>query len=201
MILEVMIAVAAISAAGGTASLIARIRRGRGSDAPSELGRALDASRTSPRGLKDGDVLLVVGEELALGSTLEIDEAGFVLRGLRTIGRASASWVVHLDPDAKEIVLASETLELGEGRVADSLLMGGRTLALKARGRGRVRAVGPDVPAAHGKSAAYVVLGERGGRFAIVIDIDGHPRIALAGELVDRRTVDLLPGGDVERTR
>jgi hypothetical protein len=191
----------AISAAGGTAGWLARLRRQRPADGKSELGRALALGKKSPRGLKDGDVLLVVGEELALGSTLEIDEAGFALRGLRTIGRASASWVVHLDADAREIVLANETLELGEGRVADVLMLEGRTLTLRTRGRGRVRAAGPDVPAASGKGAAYVVLTERGGKVAIAIDIDGLPRIALVGELVDRRTVDLLPGGDVERSR
>jgi hypothetical protein len=201
VIVEVMLALAAMSAAGGAASLLARRRRARTSDGTTELGRALTTGKKVQRGLKDGDVLLVVGEELALGSTLEIDEAGLVLRGLRTIGRASASWVLHLDPDAQDIVLANETAELGEGRVPDALLIGGRTLTLKRRGRGRVRASGPDVPAADGKSAAYVVLAERGGKVAIAIDVDGLPRIALVGELVDRRTVDLLPGGDVERTR
>lgn len=201
MIVEMMIAFVAISAAGGTASLLARRRRASRADAPTDLGRLVDAGKKAPRGLKDGDVLLVVGEELALGSTLEIDEAGFVLRGLRTIGRASASWVVHLDAEARDIVLANETDELGEGRVADSVLVGGRTLTLKKRGRGRLRTSGPDVPAADGRSAAYVVLSERGGKSVIAIDIDGLPRIALVGELVDRRTVDLLPGGDVERTR
>ena len=108
---------------------------------------------------------------------------------------------MHLDPDAKEIVLANETTELGDGRVPDALMLGGRTLSLRKRGRGRVTASGSDVPAVSGRNAAYVILAERGGKVAIAIDVEGSPRIALTGELVDRRTVDVLPGGDVVRTK
>ena len=201
MIIELAIAFVAMSAAGGAARLVLRRRRTSSVDPMTDLGRAIETAEKVPRGLKDGDVLLVIGEELALGSTLQIDEAGFVLRALRTIGTASASWVVQLDSEARTIALASESSELGDGRVADALLIGGRTLTLKTRGRGRIASTGPDVPQANGKSAAYVVLTERGGTVAVAIDIDGLPRIALLGKIVDRRTVDLLPGGDVVRTQ
>lgn len=203
MILEIAIVVAAGASAG--AALIVSVARWRAEATRTtpkspELGRLLERAPTEPRGLKSGDVLLVLGEELALGGTLALDDGGFVLRMLPTIGRASARWVVQLDPEAQRLALVSESTEIGEGRVPDSLPIGGRTLVLERRGVARVRAQGDDVPKIDGARAPYVILGERGGRTAIVLEPEGHPRLALLGEQVDRRTVELLPGGDVERT-
>lgn len=202
MIIEIALVVAA--GASASAALIVAVRRRAAQASPKEkspeLGRLLERGPKEPRGLKSGDVLLVLGEELALGGTISLDDGGFVLRMLPTIGRASARWVVQLDAEAQRIALVNESTEIGEGRVPDALPIGGRTLVLERRGVARVRAKGDDVPALDGARTPYVVLAERGGRTAIVLEPEGQPRLALLGEQLDRRTVELLPGGDVERT-
>jgi hypothetical protein len=83
--------------------------------------------------------------------------------------------------------------------VPASFPIGGRTLVLERRGTAQAHAKGEGVGAIDAASAPYVVLGERGGRALVVIDLPSG-RLALLGERVDPRVVDKLGGGDVPRS-
>jgi len=197
VILEVALLLGASGAAAGLfAALRARATR---TNEPSELGKALAAARARERGLVSGDVVMIPGEELALGGMLALDEGGFVLRAFSLIGAARDRWLVQLDPDARDLVLATETDLIGPGAVPASLPIGGRTLVLERRGTAQAHGKGEGVGAIDGARAPYVVLAERGGRALIVIDLPSA-RLALLGERVDPRVVDKLGGGTVPRS-
>ncbi len=193
MIVELALLAAAGSALLGVASAV-RARRSRTAASTSELGKALAAARALDRGLVSGDVLMIPGEELALGGALHLHEGGPVLRAFALVGGERDRWLVQLDEAGRDLVLARETDLVGDGHVSSELAAFGRVLTLERRGTARVSATGEDVPRADGALAPYVVLGERGGRAVIVLDLPGR-RVALAGERLDPRVVDRLGGG------
>lgn len=194
MIIELAIAVGVGSAAIGVLRALRAVRKSAPVPA-SELGKALAAARTKDRGLVSGDVLMIPGEELALGGVLRLEEGGHVLSAFSLIGAANDRWLVQLDEVGRDLALTSETSELGEGPVASELPLGGRTLTLEKRGTARAEGKGEGVPQLSAASAPYVVLAERGGRIAIVVDLPGK-RLALTGERLDSRVVDRLGGGE-----
>lgn len=202
MIVEIALVVTLAGAAAGALAAAVRARRARSASATSELGKALAAARNeraAPRGLRPGDVLMIPGEELALGGEMTLDEAGVVLRLFPIIGAASGRWLVQLDDAGADLVLAAESSELGEGPVPATFPLGGRTLTLEKRGTARLSASGDSVPRVEGERAPFVVLAERGGRVAIAIDRPSA-RLGLVGERLDPRVVDRLGGGDVPRS-
>ena len=192
MILELAIA------AGAAAGLFAALRRRRNRSAPVGLGEAIAAARRPTSGLAGGDVLMIPGEELVLGGSIVVDEGGPVLSAFALVGADRDRWLVQLDQDGNDLALTKETSEL-VGEIPSVLPLGGRTLSLEKRGTAIVSAKGEGVPAIDGARALFVVLAERGGRIAIVIDPAGAARIALVGERLDPRVVDRLgsssPGG------
>lgn len=194
MIFEVALALGVGGAAIGVLRALRAIRSRAPAEA-SELGKALAAARGKDRGLVSGDVLMIPGEELALGGVLALDEGGHVLKAFSLIGAAQGRWLVQLDEGARDLALTAETGEIGEGPVASELPLAGRILGLERRGTARAQGKGEGVPTLDSQRAPYVVLGERGGRVAIVIDLPGQ-RLALVGERLDPRVVDRLGGGD-----
>ncbi|MFO0681988.1 MAG: hypothetical protein U0234_08055 [Sandaracinus sp.] len=202
MIVEIALVVTVTGAAVGAVAAALRARRARSASPASELGKALAAARDergSARGLRPGDVLMIPGEELALGGVLTLEEGGVVLRAFPIIGAAAGRWLVQLDDAESDLVLAAESSALGEGAVPATLPLGGRTLTLEKRGHGRLSGSGDAVPRIEGERAPYVVLAERGGRVAIAIDRPSG-RLGLVGERLDPRVVDRLGGGDVPRS-
>jgi hypothetical protein len=198
MIFEVALALGVGGAAIGLLRALRSLRTRTPAEG-SELGKALAAARGRDRGLVSGDVLMIPGEELALGGVVTLDEGGHVLSAFALVGAARDRWLVQLDESGRDLALTSETKEIGEGPVASELPLGGRTLGLERRGTARVEAHGEGVPTLAAQRAPYVVLAERGGRVAIVIDLPGQ-RLALTGERLDPRVVDRLGGGDVPRS-
>lgn len=197
MIFELALALGASSAAFGFLAALRR-RRIRGEAEPSELAKALSAARGVDLGLVSGDVLMIPGEELSLGGCVSLDEGGEVLRAFCLVGAARDRWLVQLDANGRDLALTTETTEIGDGPVPSVLPLGGRTLTLEKRGVARVIARGEGVPAIDGARAPFVILAERGGFVAVVIDAPGA-RLALRGERLDSRVVDRLGGGDRSR--
>jgi hypothetical protein len=185
VILEVAIAVAAAGAALGA------LRAMRRRPPSAELTDALAAARPRRTGLSTGDVLAIPGEELVLGGVVTLDDGGSVLTAFALVGAARDRWLVQLDRDGNDLALTTESSEL-VGEIPAALPIGGRTLALEKRGVARITATGEGVPAIDGARAPYVVLAERGGRVAIVIDPANGSRLALVGERIDPRVVDRL---------
>jgi hypothetical protein len=192
VIFEIALALGASGLAVGALRALRSVRTRNQST--SELGKVLAAARPTERGLVSGDVLMIPGEELALGGSIALDEGGFVLRAFSLVAAANDRWLVQLDPDARDLVLTSETDVVGDSHVPSTLPVGGRTLTLEKRGTARLTAAGEGVPDVDGKLAPYVVLGERGGRVVVVIDAPNR-RLALLGERLDPRVVDKLGGG------
>lgn len=191
MILELALAVTAGGAALGLLNAI-RARRARSPES-TPLGQALAAARTTERGLVSGDVLMIPGEELALGGSVTLDEGGVVLVLFALVGARRDRWLVQLDRTARDLALTEESSSI-VGEVPATLPLLGRTLTLERRGVARALARGEGVPMVEGARAPFVVLSERGGRVAIVIDLPGQ-RLALVGERLDPRVVDRLGGG------
>jgi hypothetical protein len=187
VILEVAIVVAASSAAIG----VLRALRGRRSAPRTELSDALAAARKPKAGLSSGDVIAIPGEELVLDGSLVLDEGGPVLTAFALLAAERDRWLVQLDSDGNDLALVKETSELS-GEIPAMLPLGGRTLALEKRGVAIARTAGAGVPAVDGARAHFVILAERGGRIAIVIDPTSAPRLALVGERIDPRVVDRL---------
>jgi hypothetical protein len=144
-------------------------------------------------GLYPGDVLSMSGEEAVLEQGSELDDGGFVLRIFELIS-VRPRFLVQLDLAGEALVIAEPTGAVPEGRVADAVELEGRTLGLVRRGKANARAVVAGSPTPWSGELAYVVLGDRGGRRLVVLDAPGQPRLALSGDLLDRRMVDLLPG-------
>jgi hypothetical protein len=194
VIIEIALASAAVALASAVARAVA-VRRAERAAGERARRDAAD-TRTAPRGLRVGDVLLHIGDELWLAGMIELDEEGSRIRLFRAPENARASWVAQLDDDARELALLSESDELPEGGIPDRLPIGGRVLSLERRGRARVRGTGERLPPI-AERARFTVLGDAGGRVAIVVELEGAPRLTLLGDRVDRALFDLLPGGDV----
>ena len=149
-----------------------------------------------PRGLQVGDVLLYADSELWLAGKIELDEEGFVLRLFRTPGAGRCDWVVQLDAEARDLAMAQDTLEeVPDGRVPESLPIGGFRLSLRRRGQAQIVTQGDSLPPVT-ERCEYVELGGPGGRGLLVLDFRGGGRIALVMERMGRELFDLLPGGD-----
>jgi hypothetical protein len=191
VIIEIAIAIGVGGAAVGVLRALRAAQNRATTSEPSELGKALASASAKDRGLRSGEVLMIPGEELALGGVIALDEGGFVLRAFSLIGAARDRWLVQLDESARDLALTSETTEIGEGPVASELPLGGRVLMLEKRGTATASARGEGVPTLETPRASYVVLGERGGRVVVVIDL-GSRRLALSGERLDPRVVDRL---------
>lgn len=143
-------------------------------------------------GLHPGDVVMIAGSELALDRSSELDDGG-VLRVLETIA-AEPRYLVQLDPAAERVVLATPYAELPEGRVADVVVLEGRTLTLARRGEAAARPVSADREGLLTGRVRFTVLADRGGRHLVVLEPDSAPRLVLTGDLLDRRLIDVLPG-------
>ncbi|MCB9595578.1 MAG: hypothetical protein H6719_22850 [Sandaracinaceae bacterium] len=153
--------------------------------------------REGPRGLRVGDVLLYADSELWLAGCLELDEEGFVARVFVCPGGERAEYVVQLDSDANDLVMAASTDEVPDGVVPESLPIGGRRLRLESRGVADVRREGEHLPRST-ERANYAILADVGGRTLLVVDFVKGRRLALVGDRVGRHMLDLLPGGDLE---
>ena len=194
MILEIALASAVVVAASAIARAVVTERARR--DAVVSKRASVAAAIEARRGLRVGDVLLHVGDELWLAGAIELDEEGSSIVLFRTPENTRAAWVAQLDEDARELALLAESTDIPEGRVPDRLPVGGRVLSLQRRGRARVTTRGEHVPEA-AASAGFTILADAGGRTAIIVDFDGTTaRIALVGDRVERALIDVLPGGD-----
>jgi len=151
--------------------------------------------RGGPRGLRTGDVLLYADTELWLAGCIELDEEGLVCRAFPTPGSKRATWVLQMDDEARELILADETDEVPGGRVPAELPVGGLRLSLRRRGDAKVFTDGDNLPTTTDR-AAFTILTGTGGRTLVVIDFDKGERLALKGERVGREMVDLLPAGE-----
>jgi hypothetical protein len=150
-----------------------------------------------PRGLRVGDVLLYADTELWLAGMIELDEEGLVLRLFPTPGGTRADWLVQLDEEGRDVATLSETDEVPAGPIPESLPIAGRRVSLERRGDAVVHTEGEHLPRTSAK-ARYAILSDAGGKMLLVLDFEKAPRIALAGERVERHMLDLLPGGDLE---
>jgi hypothetical protein len=199
VILELVLGAAAIAAATAVARVVLERRAQREEERLRKVASA--AAATDPRrGLRVGDVLLHVGDELWLAGLVELDEEGTRIRLFRVPASPRASWVAQLDDEARELALLSESPDIPDGSVPDRLPLGGRLLSLRKRGRAKARGDGESIPAI-GAAARFTILGDAGGRIVIVVDFEGAPRLALVGDRVERALVDVLPGDDVKRAR
>jgi len=190
MIIEITIGVAALAAS----SLVTRAlwaRRAARARATAEAPPAAPIVRGP--GLHPGDVVMISGGELALERASELDDGG-ILRVLETIA-AEPRYLVQLDPAGERIVLAKPYLDLPEGRVADVVEIEGRVLTLARRGEATSRPVLPDREGLLAGRVRFTVLADRGGRHLVVLDQEPGTRLALTGDLLDRRLIDVLPGG------
>lgn len=193
MILEIAIASTIVMAASAVARVVVQQRAQR--EAARAKLAADAAAIEARRGLRVGDVLLHIGDELWLAGAIELDEEGTPLVLFRTPGSARATWIAQLDDDARELALLAESSEIPEGTVPDRLPIAGRLLSLRRRGRARVTTRGEHVPALPA-SARFTILADAGGRTAIVVDFEGTgTRIALVGDRVEPALIDVLPGG------
>jgi hypothetical protein len=194
MIIELALGAAAMV----VVSALARAVVQRRADRDAEAARRADELRRSAdprRGLRVGDVLLHVGDELWLAGAIELDEEGATFVLFRTPENTRAGWVAQLDDEGRELALLSESTEIPDGSIPDRLPVGGRVLSLHKRGRARARARGEHLPKV-APGARFTMLSDVGGRMAIVVDFEGAPRLTLVGDRVERALIDVLPGGD-----
>lgn len=195
MIVEILMGAGLVLAGAAAARVFLR----RDAEIASAEGKEEESSpaRATPRGLKVGDVLLHLDTELWLAGMIELDEEGFALRLFPSPGGLHAEWVAQLDEQATDLATLAKTDEVPAGAVPESLPIGGRWLTLERRGSAVVRIKGEHLPRTSGK-ASYCLLSDAGGRVLVVVDFEKAPRLALTGDRVERHTVDLLPGGDLE---
>ncbi|GAB4203005.1 MAG: hypothetical protein OHK0013_16780 [Sandaracinaceae bacterium] len=196
MLIEIAVGVAAAA----VTTVVARVlwaRRNRAAEATPAPAAA--AAPVRGPGLHPGDVLSGLGQELVLEAGSELDDGGFVLRVLEVVSTRPRH-IVQLDVEGEVLVLAEPTTDVPAGRVADVMEVGGRVLGLVRRGHAVARPVRADRPPARWPSGAalsggveIVVLADRAGRSLIVLDA-GPERLALRGDRLDRRQLDLLPG-------
>jgi hypothetical protein len=193
MIVELAIGAAVAVAASALALAIANRRAARRqvekARRQAELARVTDPRR----GLRVGDVLLHLGDALWLAGVIELDEEGSRIQLFRVFENARARWLAQLDEHAQELALLSESSEIPEGNVPDRMPIGGRVLSLRRRGRAVVRTRGEHLPSLSG-TARFAILGEAGGRLAIVVDPESGARLTLVGDRVERGLFEVLPG-------
>jgi hypothetical protein len=192
MIIELAVGLAALLAMSAIATAIAGRR---GQSERNEVRRPIGLGQTPHPsvGLNVGDVVLRGSDELWLTAVIELDEDGSRLRLFRASKGAQTVWVAQLDDAGQQLALLSESAEIPEGNVPDRLPVAGRVLSLRRKGRAEVRTRGEPLPPTS-KTARFTLLGDAGGRLAIVIDYDEAPRLALVGDRVERARIDVLPG-------
>ena len=144
-------------------------------------------------GLHPGDVLMHDGLEHALERASELED-GTLVRVLEVIS-TPPRFVVQLDHAGERILLATSYDELPEGRVADVVALGVRSLQLVRRGEAAARPVLDDHGVLFTGRCRFTVLADRAGRHLVVVEPEGGARLCLVGDLVDRRRIDVLPGG------
>lgn len=170
-------------------------KRKKGEKGAAGKREATTPTRSGPRGLRVGDVLLYGDDELWLAGCFEVWEDGFVCRAFATPGSARASWVLQLDAPADELALGQLSDAVPEGAVPAELPVDGLRLRLRRRGEGTVRKEGDGLPFASEK-ASYVLLRGPGGKHLLVLDFDSGDRLSVLADAVGRELLDLLPGGD-----
>jgi hypothetical protein len=190
VILELAVG-AALVTAGSAVARVLWSRRGRARRVAPPPQPAPAKKRGA--GLYPGDVLMLAGAEHALDRATELDDGG-LLRVLETIG-AQPRYVVQLDALGEHLVLAEPYAELPEGRVADVVPLGVRALQLVRRGEALAQPVLDDhEPLVRGR-CRFTVLADRGGKHLVVLEPEAGPRLCLVGDVLDRRLLDVLPGG------
>ena len=189
MILELAVGAAILGAGSAIARLVWTRRE-------ASAAKALPPPQAPPRprgpGLHPGDVLMQEGVEHALERASELED-GTLLRVLEVIA-TPPRFVVQLDGAGERILLATTYDGLPEGRVADVVALGARSLQLVRRGEGSARAVLDDHGALFTGRCRYTVLADRAGRHLVVVEPEGAARLCLVGDLVDPRRIDILPG-------
>lgn len=136
---------------------------------------------------------MLAGGELALERGSELED-GSVVRVLQAI-TAEPTFVVQLDALGERLVIATPYPSLPEGRVADEVAIGTRSLSLVRRGEAVARPVLDDREGVFTGRCRFTILADRAGKHLIVIEPEAGARLCLLGELADRRLIDLLPGG------
>ncbi len=193
MILELAVGAALITA-GSALGRVLWSRRGRARRAASaEAKTPKIPPKTRGAGLHPGDVLMLSGAEHALDRASELDDGG-LLRILETID-AKPRYVVQLDALGERLVVAEPYEGLPEGRVADVVPLGVRSLQLVRRGEAVAARVLDDHEGIITGRCRFIVLADRAGKHLVVLEPEGAPRLCLVGDLVDRRLADILPGG------
>jgi hypothetical protein len=198
VLIEVAVGVAAAAAAAAVARGL-WARRARTPAPGTPVVEAPNASAARGPGLAPGDVLTGLGQEQVLEMGSELDDGGLVLRVLDVLS-ARRQHVLQLDVAGEALVLAEPTEAVPAGRVADTVELEGRILGLVRRGRATARPIRSDRPPSAWPSGApltgevaYVILADRGGRHLVVLEA-GTERLALRGDRLDRRQLDILPG-------
>lgn len=190
MILEVALG-AAVLGAGSAFARWAWTRRAKPTALPAPT-PAPTAPRPREGGLYPGDVLLYANTELALERGTELRD-GVVLRVLEVIA-AEPRFVVQLDASGEQLVVATPYEGLPQGRVADQVALGVRSLGLIRRGEALAETLG-EVDGPFAGRCRFTVLADRGGRHLVVIEPDAGTRLCLVGDLVDRRLLEVLASG------
>lgn len=149
-------------------------------------------ARTRSAGLSPGDVVAYEGEDWVLERGSELVDGAF-LRVFEALS-AEPRYVLQLDAEAERLVLARPYAELPEGRVADLVTVGVRSLELVARGAAEARDVAEALGLVSGR-CAFTILADRAGRTLVVIEPASGARLALLGDRLDPRRVDVLLGG------
>lgn len=189
MIVELAIGAALLGVSSAAARLIWSRRNA------AATGRALGPAPPRPRGpgLHPGDVLMLAGGELALERASELED-GALVRVLQAIA-SEPRFVVQLDGLGEHLVIATPYPSLPEGRVADEVAIGTRSLCLVRRGEAVARPVLEDREGLFSGRCRFTILADRAGKHLVVIEPEGAARLCLLGDLADRRLIDLLPGG------
>lgn len=189
MIVELAIGAAVLSAGGAVARWLWRRRA-----APAALPAPKPvAPKARGPGLHPGDVLMHDGVEHALERAAELED-GALVRVLEVIA-TSPRFVVQLDTLGERLVIATPYDELPQGRVADVVAIGVRSLQLVRRGEAAARTVLDDHALLFAGRCRFTILADRAGKHLIVVEPEGGQRLCLVGDLVDRRRIDVLPGG------
>jgi hypothetical protein len=190
VILELALGAAIVGAGSAIARLLYQRRAAAARPLPPPVSDR--PARRGP-GLHPGDVLMHDGVEHALERASELDD-GTLVRVLQVIA-TSPRFVVQLDALGDRLVVATPYEALPEGRVADVVAIGVRSLSLVRRGEASARAVLDGHEGLFTGRCRFVVLADRGGKHLVVIEPEGGARLSLVGDLVDRRRIDVLPGG------
>ena len=190
--IEILLGAALVGASSAISRAVWLRRAARMAKANAAAAAEPPRGRSRSPGLHPGDVLMLAGSEVALERASELDDGG-ILRVLESIA-AEPRYVIQLDVVGDRLVLAVPYTGLSEGRVADVVEVGGRPLTLLRRGEAAAHPVDADRDGLWSGRVRFAVLADRGGKHLVVLDPEGGPRIALAGDLLDRRLVDVLPG-------